>query len=444
MKKALFLLGFLCIILIASACSSDKRDPSSEYIQPFSFFYRTAETDYSRPDGLISAEVRDLGEKRYTDSELFDLYFQGPLSSDLMPLFPKGTRLISVSRAGTQFFVYLQQTGDPPSAVDQSIATACIAKTVFQMEGFTQVHFRTESLGGQLLQDMTISDSDILLYDSGELQPVTEVVLYFADAEGHLLPEKRTLSPIPLAEQPAYVIEQLLEAPQTAGLRSPLPLGTALLDYNVDLGLCSVDFNADFYNNRPETEREELLVLFSIVNSLCGLDSVDRVQIYVEGRRLDSYVHMDVSHPFSADLTILAPFREDINEFEATICLPGIGDGLLHRLPVRIRIKGGVTKEEALILELLSHQEQNTLLNPLNGISTPLSISVSNQVCTVNFSGHPFTELSEADRQSAVRCLCASLCSLQSISSVEILEEGSSVFDSSISPVDDWFAAGTE
>ena len=55
MKKALFLLGFLCIILIASACSSDKRDPSSEYIQPFSFFYRTAETDYSRPDGLIRA-----------------------------------------------------------------------------------------------------------------------------------------------------------------------------------------------------------------------------------------------------------------------------------------------------------------------------------------------------------------------------------------------------
>ena len=146
MKKALFLLGFLCIILIASACSYDKRDPSSEYIQPFSFFYRTAETDYSRPDGLISAEVRDLGEKRYTDSELFDLYFQGPLSSNLMPLFPKGTRLISVSRAGTQFFVYLQQTGDPPSAVDQSIATACIAKTVFREGGVPQRRRSTERL----------------------------------------------------------------------------------------------------------------------------------------------------------------------------------------------------------------------------------------------------------------------------------------------------------
>ena len=441
MRRIWLIVLILLLPMGLVSCSGGSEDETSDYLQPFTFYYRTAEIDFSDPEGLIRGEIRDLGDTRWADGDLFALYFEGPESSALTPLFPKGTELISVSRTGSRFFVYLKQHGNAPAAIDQSIACACIAKTAFQLEGITQVHFRTESSGGQVLREQTISDADILLYDSGESRPTTDLTLYFADAAGHLLPEKRTLPPTAQDQQPGYVIDQLLQEPQTAGLTSPMPQGSALLDYNVDLGICSVDFNSDFFNNRPRTEREEQILLFSIVNSLCDLDSVSQVQFYVEGQRLERYVCMDLTQPFTQDLTIAAPIREDLNEFEGTLCVPGIGDGLLHSLPVRIRMKGGVTREEALLLELFTHPEQNTVLNPAYGFPTPLSTTVSAGVCTVDFAGHPLSDLSADNRQSILRCITATLCSLPDVSTVEFTEEGRSVGYDSLAPEASWFVS---
>lgn len=439
--RRLWMIVLILLLVGLVSCSGGSGDETSDYLQPFTFYYRTAETDFSDPEGLIRGEVRDLGDTLWTDRDLFALYFDGPESSDLTPLFPKGTELITVSRAGTQFFVHLRQRGNAPAAIDQSIAFACVAKTAFQLDGITQVHFRTESSGGQVLREQTVSDTDILLYDSGERRPATDLTLYFADSSGHLLPEKRTLPSISPEQQPGYVIEQLLREPQTAGLTSPLPQGSALLDYNVDLGICSVDFNSDFFNNRPRTEREELILLFSIVNSLCDLDSVNQVQFYVEGQRLDRYVCMDLTQPFTEDLTIVAPIREDLNEFEGTLCVPGIGDGLLHSLPVRIRMKGSITREEALLLELFTHAEQNTVLNPAYGFPTPLSVTVSAGVCTIDFAGNPLSVLSPYNRQSILRCITATLCSLPDVSSVGFTAEGRSIGYDSLSPETSWFVS---
>ena len=437
-KKMLLLTVLLLLVAILPACSRQRGKTVSEYIQPFTFYFRTSDTEFSVSDGLIRAETRDLGEENYTDVELFKLYFAGPISDDLTALFPKGTELIDVSRSGSQLYISLRQTGDAPSAVDQSIAYACIAKTAFQLEEITQVHFRTESLGGQVLRDLVLTDSDLLLYDSGERSDATDLLLYFADSSGHLQVEKRVLPLIPPEQQPSYVIEQLLLEPSTPGLHSPLPQGTAVLDINLEFGVCSVDFNADFYNNRPLTERDEILALFSIVNSLCDLDNVDQVQIYVEGRRPDAYVFLDLTQPFSADPFVAASIREELNEFEGTLCLPGTAGGLLHRLPVRIRIKGGISKAEALLQTLFTHPDQNTLPNPTYGLSLE-SVSVFNRSCVVNLSGTQLTEASEEDRSAAIRCITASLACLPEVDRVLIRSDGIALTETEQQADASWF-----
>ncbi len=48
-------------------------------------------------------------------------------------------------------------------------------------------------------------------------------------------------------------------------------------------------------------EREELLTIYSIVNSLCKLDQIDRVQFLVEGKKLDTYKdNLQFKTPFTA------------------------------------------------------------------------------------------------------------------------------------------------
>ena len=51
----------------------------------------------------------------------------------------------------------------------------------------------------------------------------------------------------------------------------------------------------------PRTDREELLTIYSIVNSLCELDQIDRVQFLVEGKKLDTYKdNLQFKTPFTA------------------------------------------------------------------------------------------------------------------------------------------------
>ena len=156
---------------------------------------------------------------------------------------------------------------------------------------------------------------------------------YFADSTGSfLLADRRTVPYMEAPSLPQYVLEQLIAGPQAAGLYPTMPQGTVLLDVNVEDGICSVDFNGDFWENRPLTQRGEQLTLLSVVNTLCALDEVDEVEFYIEGRKPGLYTYLSLAGPFRADLGVVGPIRSELNEFEAVLYLPDADQALLHSL----------------------------------------------------------------------------------------------------------------
>lgn len=123
-----------------------------------------------------------------------------------------------------------------------------------------------------------------------------QVVLYFASADGTLEEEDRE---IPKEDGIARAtMDQLIQGPREEDLSATLPADTELLDINISGGLCTVDFSEHLMNGLNSSEHQ-LTALYSIVNTLTQFDSVERVQVLVEGQQLGEISGVDASQAMS-------------------------------------------------------------------------------------------------------------------------------------------------
>ncbi len=424
-QKLLWLAVALGILAGLLAGCARTKAPVPEPVQPFSFYYRTAQTSYGDEHGLISPEIKDLGENPATEEDIFQRYWEGPSDQGLLSPLPGGVKFLGAAKRSALLTIRLSPEYAELSAIDASVADACLAMTAFGIEGVEQVRILCEGDQGQTLRSVLLEPSDILLFDTGNEPGNTELTLYFADSTGSfLLADRRTVPYMEAPSLPQYVLEQLIAGPQAAGLYPTMPQGTVLLDVNVENGICSVDFNGDFWENRPLTQRGEQLTLLSVVNTLCALDEVDEVEFYIEGRKPGLYTYLSLAGPFRADLGVVGPIRSELNEFEAVLYLPDADQALLHSLPLRVRAGSGLSREEALLRALWDRPTHNGMMNPVENALPPRSVNVEGGVCTIDFPDRSFLGQDAATELSAVRTITATMCSLDTVDRVRFTVNG--------------------
>lgn len=79
---------------------------------------------------------------------------------------------------------------------------------------------------------------------------------------------------------------------------SPLPKGTAVRGIAIADGLATVDFSSQFKDNFHGSDTEEAQALNSILMTLGQFKSIERVQITVAGKTVDSLGgHLEISEP---------------------------------------------------------------------------------------------------------------------------------------------------
>jgi hypothetical protein len=135
------------------------------------------------------------------------------------------------------------------------------------------------------------------------------VRLYFASPEAPgLLPEERSIPfSSDLAPQVRTLVEELVRGP-TSGLLPTLPSETRVLAVFVTgRGVAYVDLSREA-TAMAGGSREELLTVYSIVNSLvANFPAVGRVQILLEDRIVPSLSgHVDLGRPLPPDMTLVA------------------------------------------------------------------------------------------------------------------------------------------
>ena len=219
-------------------------------------------------------------------AELLDCFLHVPNEADAISAPGEQTEYQGFRLDGTLLYVYFDAQYGELRKERLILCSAALTRTLCQVPGVDHVGIYSGDqmlrsregtpLGPFAANDFIDSISNVNNYETVEL------TLYFSDASGKMLTgETRTVTyrvDTPLEE---LVVEQLLAGPGREGSRPVFADGTRLLSLSVNDNICYLNFNREFLTAIPDEDPG--VTIYALVNSLTELDSVQRVQIAVEG-----------------------------------------------------------------------------------------------------------------------------------------------------------------
>lgn len=264
------------------------------------------EPEAADTDGLIREFLRVLS----SDSD--NVEYRKPIPNDV--------EVTSYSLDGVLLTLHFDADYAGMNQVEEVLCRAAIVRTMTQIEGVDCVSFfvgdaplmdSTGNIVGSMTQESFIENPGEQI---NSIQTTT-LTLYFSNESGDgLVKEVREdvhySSNISVEK---LIMEQLLEGPTEKGAKSAIPTGTRLMAVTLVDGVCYVSLDETFRNH--DYKVNEAIVLYSIVNSLTELPSINRVQISINGDT--SGVYRDrflLEDMYERNLDYLAPAAEAVTE----------------------------------------------------------------------------------------------------------------------------------
>lgn len=104
---------------------------------------------------------------------------------------------------------------------------------------------------------------------------------------------------------PRIAMEELIKGPKNAGLSSTIPVGTRINSVSLNDALATVDLSQEFVENHTGGSEAENLTIYSIVNTLCEIPSINRVQFLVDGQKRSIFKHFTLDDIFVKNQSII-------------------------------------------------------------------------------------------------------------------------------------------
>lgn len=214
-----------------------------------------------------------------------------------------------------QLSIYFSSAYYNVQGIDEVLLRAAIVKTVCQVDGIEYVEFFVENeslaVDGELVGVM--SELSFLNSMGSDTEPQEKyVTLYFSDVSGSEMKEVTSRltydMTVPLAR---LLVEQLLAGPEnipdvnTSEVRQTVPDGTTLNSLTIRDNVCYLDLSKEFVN--PQAEVKSEIVIYSIVNTLCELADVNKVQFTIDGEQQQNYGDTkNFDAPFERNLDLVS------------------------------------------------------------------------------------------------------------------------------------------
>lgn len=282
MKRLVYGTLLLLMVWMMAGCSVDE---DTQEVYNYKIFYlNTAMTRLAPQDYETKTTDQDALVK-----ELLDQFMVVPKDLDSQAALSDKVSLTKYQKEDVVLYLYFDAGYGSRSNMNTSreiLCRAALAKTLTQIPGIEYINIY---VGDQPLLDgqgnpvgmMTGSDfvesiSDVNAFEKSEL------VLFFADETGEkLVREERSVVHNVNTSLEKLIIEELIKGPEQEGNYRTLTGDTKLLNVSVNENICYVNFDSAFLNNAIEVK--EYIPIYSIVNSLSELTSVNKVQISVNG-----------------------------------------------------------------------------------------------------------------------------------------------------------------
>lgn len=166
------------------------------------------------------------------------------------------------------------------------LAKAAITKTLCQLDYVERVQFEVYDSSTMMTSGSVLETYDEYSFvnaeeEGGYLQKGV-ITLYFANEAGDMLVEyEKAVEITNNVSLEQLVIESLIAGPQREGYGSTIPEGTTLEKISIKDGVCYVDLSSEF--NGSLGTCLDIVTIYSVVNSLCALPTITKVQFLIEG-----------------------------------------------------------------------------------------------------------------------------------------------------------------
>lgn len=127
--------------------------------------------------------------------------------------------------------------------------------------------------------------------------------LYFPDTENaRLVKESHELRIYEDVTSEKIILDTLKMGPKDDQLVSPISGDALIRSLKTVSGLCTIDFTEGFLNLTDDNTEIANLMLYSIVQSLCELDTIQEVKFNIDGNTTAKINNqIDLSQPISPD-----------------------------------------------------------------------------------------------------------------------------------------------
>ena len=281
-KKFMFL--FLLLFTIGIAGCGKK-----EAVEGYHIEYLNNEKD-----AIVKVPyVPESTEKAALIEELLIVLWSDSKNVEYRKPIPNDVELVNYSLDGAMLTLWIDKDYYKMEQVEKVLCCAAIVRTMTQIEGVDCINFY---VGDSPLVDAQGNMVGALYADNFVENPGatinsiqnTTLTLYFANKDGDaLIAETRNVHYSSNMSMEKVIIEQLLDGPDTTGLKSAIPFGTKLVSVATVDGTCYVNLDATFKNQ--DYAVKEAIVIYSIVNSLSEQSNINQVQISVNGDTSGTY-----------------------------------------------------------------------------------------------------------------------------------------------------------
>ena len=294
-KKIVFLLAFLCMLLLAG-CSNGKE--TSKY-----------NIEYLNKDKTGIAEMPYDASATTTDAlieEFFAALSSDPDNVEYRKPIPNDVEITKYSLDGALLTIYFDVDYLNMKEVEEVLCRAAVVRTMTQITGIDCVSFYVDEkpltdVNGKMVGTMY---AESFVENPGEqINTIqnTNLTLYFSNQAGDgLVKETRRVHYSSNISLEKLIMEQLLEGPESKNARSAIPSGTKLMSVSLVDGVCYVSFDENFKNQ--DYSVNEAIVIYSIVDSLVEGAGVRQVQITINGESNAKYMEkVDLSQPLNEE-----------------------------------------------------------------------------------------------------------------------------------------------
>lgn len=303
-KKILFAFISVIVILIATFLFViEEQNPETKALNISLFFFNETEETIVSEDRAITYE----NEEYLVDAVLKELK-KGPVNSKHKPIFAKDVEVLSIEDNDNNIKIDLSHHLLFDGNSKNLLTTYAIVKSLCQLPDVNSVMVTCRGKEITATDGTAIgylSDKDIDLVTDTMTKDSKKITLYFSDKNGDcLVKENRTIKVTDTNPIEQYIVNELIKGTQLSEAKSLITQDTELISAQTTENVCFVNFKSGFVEKNSGDAKKEKLIIYSIVNSLCEIDTVSSVQFLIDGKKIEKFGSIDILNAFTKDENI--------------------------------------------------------------------------------------------------------------------------------------------